>query len=68
MTHVDPIKITDAQGLELSYATLDTTEKENILTDLLFQSALQNIAIKQIVSKLCFLKEEPNSTLLNRIY
>ncbi len=48
----DPIKITDPAGIELSYDSLEVTEKENVLSELLFQSALQNIAIQQIVC--CF--------------
>ena len=46
----DPIKITDQEGVELSYSTLDVDEKEKVLGDLLFQSALQNIALQQIVN------------------
>lgn len=48
-TAAEPIKITDTYGMELSYSSLEANEKENVLSELLFQSALQNIAQQQIV-------------------
>ena len=46
---LDPIKICDAQGNDIQYNGLNIDEKENVLGELLFQSALQNIAVQQIV-------------------
>ena len=47
----EPIKIIDPQlEAEISYKSLATEEKEKVLSELLFHSALNNIKQQQIVS------------------
>ena len=46
---IEPITICDSEGNEIQYTKLAMAEKENVLTELLFQSALQNIAVQQMV-------------------
>ena len=48
----DPIKICNDEGKEIAYDKLENIEKENVLSELLFHSALKNIAERQIVSRI----------------
>ena len=47
----DPIKIYDAKQSEVSYKLLTQYEKEKVLSEILFQSALNNIKNHQTVIK-----------------
>ncbi len=51
-SYYEQIKVCDPLGTEITYENLQKDEKENVLTELLFQSALQNITEQQIVSNL----------------
>ncbi len=48
----EPIKVCDSNGTEVSYSNLESTQKENLLSELLFQSALQNINEQQVVQSM----------------
>ncbi len=46
----DPIKIFDQRSNEVSYKSLNISEKERVLSELLFNSALKNISKNRIVN------------------
>lgn len=48
ITDNEQIKIRDQSGNDIDYNAMDLKEKENVLSELLFQSALQNIAEQQM--------------------
>jgi hypothetical protein len=45
----EQIKVCDPNGIEIAYSNLEERQKEDILSELLFQSALQNITEQQMV-------------------
>jgi hypothetical protein len=50
----DPIKIYDNEFDEISYNSLSLNEKQKVLSELLFQSALKNIANFRLVMRSYF--------------
>lgn len=57
LIHEDPIKIFDQKLTEVSYKALNFFEKQKVLTELLFQSALNNLKRHKIVLKYFELKK-----------